>query len=334
MKMDDPNAAFVRNLAAGYWTSRCLHMAADLGIADMIGDAPVSVATLAAKAGVLEDSLNRMLRALAAVGVFEDHDRAYGHSASSRYLRRDHPQSIDGFVRFMGADYQWASWGAMLHSLKTGQAAFDHLYGCNSFEYLGQNPKDGAVFDLAMTGKAEADNALLLQTYDFSVFGTIADIGGGRGHLLRAILGQAPKTQGVLFDLPQVVARADTSGEIGARMKVQGGDFFADPMPVCDAYTMMMVLHDWSDEASVAILKNLRKAVPPHAKLLIIEAELKAEGEGAALGKIADMEMLVVVGGRERMEQEYVALFERSGFRFTRTVTTHGFLAVTEAVPA
>jgi hypothetical protein len=326
---DLTQAAPIRQLATAYWRSRCLHVAVELGLADAIGDGVRSAEALAEETGTDPGALARLLRALASFDVFVEADGGYGQSPASQFLRTDHPQSMVGLVRFAGAGYHWATWGGLEHSVRTGEPAFDHLFGCNSFDYFKTHPTEGRVFDQAMSGKAQADVGAVVGAYDFSRFARIADIGGGKGHLIRGVLGAAPEAQGLLFDLPEVAGAAGKA----ERLTIQGGDFFKDTMPVCDAYVLMMILHDWDDDACVRILSNLRRAAPDHARLLIVEAFLPEE-PGPAQAKITDIEMLVLTGGRERTATEFNSLLARAGFRFLRTIHTATAMAIFEAEPA
>jgi len=323
--VDLSQAGPIRELATAYWRSRCLHVAAELGLADALGDDLMSAEVLARKTGVHAGALHRLMRALASLGVFVEVGDRYGQSPASQFLRSDHPQSMIGLARFAAADYHWAAWGNLEHSIRTGETAFDNLFGCNSFDYLKAHPEQARVFDQAM---ARTNVAALTSVYDFTGFARIADIGGGEGHLIRDVLATAPQAAGVLFDRPDVVSAA---GE-GERLVVQGGDFFNDEMPVCDAYLLMRILHDWDDDASVRLLRNLRRATPDHARLLIVEGFLSEE-PGPAMAKITDLEMLVLTGGRERTATQFGSLLERAGFSLLDVIHTGTGSAIFEAKP-
>jgi hypothetical protein len=325
----DP-AESVRTLAVAYWHSRCLHAVVELGVADALGDTAEPVEEIARKVGADTEALNRVLRFLAGVGIFEDQGRRYAHSPASRFLRLDHPQSVYGLARFAAAGYHWQAWGELPAALKSGRVAFESLFECNSFEYFRRHPEEGRVFDLAMTTKAQGDNAAIIASYDLSGVTRIADVGGGAGHLIRAMLTACPHLRGVLFDLPAVIARSEV--EPADRLEFQGGDFFNDDLPVADLYLLMMILHDWSDEACIRLLRNLRRVVPDGARILVVEALLPTE-PGPAFAKMTDVEMLVLTGGRERTETEYRALLERSGFDLRRVFPTSTQMVLLEASP-
>ena len=181
-----------------------------------------------------------------------------------------------------------------------------------------------------MVAKAHGQVAAIVAAYDFTGIGTLADIGGGSGHLLRAVLDAVPDATGVVFDLPPVVA--DAAPIASARLTLQGGDFFRDALPVCDAYVLMEMIHDWPDAESLAILQAVRRAAPPHAKLLLIE-QLIADDAGPDWAKVLDIHMLVLHGGRQRTRQEYQTLLEQAGFRLARQIDTGAGIAILEAVP-
>jgi len=310
--------------------SRSLHMVAEFGIADLLGEAPETPAVLAKKADVNADALGRIMRLLAANGIFEDLGGAFRHSPASRFLRSDHPQSQRAYVRFMGAPLLWNAMGALAHTLRTGRPGTETFAPRGNFAYLADRPEEARVFDQAMTAKSVVDVAGVVTAYDFSGFAIIGDIGGGRGHLLRAVLEATPNAKGVLFDLPHVVAPA---GAATGRFTIQGGDFFKDALPACDAYMLMNVIHDWSDENALRILKAVRKAAPAGAKLLVIESLLPEKAEPNPVFML-DIVMLAVVGGRERKRSEYEALLGEAGFHLQRVVPTGTGMDIIEATCA
>lgn len=317
----------VLQMAAGFWTPRCLHVIAELGIADHLDDTPRTAAALAEAVGANADAVNRILRLLAAHGIFAAENGTYSHTEASRALRSDHPRSVRAYVRMLGAPMSWQSWAALEHCARTGQASTETVFPGGMFAYFREHPTASRVFDEAMMAKSHGDMAAILPAYDFSGFKVIADIGGGRGHLLRAILEANPSAKGIIFDQPHVVADAAASG----RLTTIGGDFFKDELPKADAYLLMNVIHDWADEESHAILSATRRAAPPHAKLLVIETVLP-DSPGPHWSKFLDINMLTL-GGRERTLAEYETLFARAGFRLTRKIDTASPYSIVEAVP-
>ncbi|HUG71256.1 MAG TPA: methyltransferase [Pirellulaceae bacterium] len=330
--MNEPNPfATLQQMAGGYCLPRCLHVVADLGVADALDDAPQTAAHLAAAVGADADALGRVLRLLSAHGVFTCTGGGFAHSPASRLLRADHPQSMRAFVRMFGLRSNWDIFGALDHSVRTGQPAADKVLPNGFWGHLAQHPEAGAIFSEAMSDKAQAHVPLIVAAYDWSRFERVGDIGGGRGHLLQAVLGAAPKAGGVLFDLPQMVAQS--TGLASARLVLQPGDFFKDALPACDAYLLMEVIHDWGDAESVAILKAIRKAARPRAKLLLIE-QIVPDDPGPHWTKLLDIHMMAFFAARQRTRQEYEALLRSGGFTFDREIETDAGISILEATAA
>jgi C-methyltransferase len=310
--------------------ARCLHLAAELGVADQIENDPVTVNELASRCGVDPDALDRVLRLLAAHGVFEQRAEGYGHTQASRLLQSDHPMSMRAFPRMMGQSVFWASLARLDHSVRTGLPAINLVEPKGLWAYFQDHPSEAQIFGQAMTARAAADIAAVLGAYDFSRFRTIADIGGGRGHLLRAVLDAAPTATGILFDQPEVIDSLDFEHE---RLTPQAGDFFVDALPAADAYILMEVIHDWADAEAVAILGAVRRAAPPGATVLVIESVI-AEEQADPRARTLDVIMLYVTGGRERTASDFRKLFERAGFRYGAVIQTAGPLRIVEATAA
>jgi hypothetical protein len=241
-------------------------------------------------------------------------------------LRADHPHSMRSFARMMNLPIFMKSFAGLTETAKTGKPIMDFA---GFMEYFAAKPEESRIFNQAMSDKSRNIIPAVLDAYDFSPFSVIADIGGGRGHLLSGILEQTPSASGILFDLPHVVV--DATADQSARMKLQPGDFFADVLPTADAYLLMEVIHDWNDEESVRILSAIRRAAPSHARLLIVES-MVSESPGADFSKVLDVIMLAVTGGRERTASEYKDLLWRAGFRLERIVTTYSQYSIIEAI--
>ncbi len=310
--------------------SRCLHVVAELGVADDLDDTPLSAEELAAGRAADAGALDRALRLLAAHGVFERAGSGFRHTPASQLLRSDHPMSMRAFARMMGLPVVWTTFGHLDHSIRTGSPAVEKVEPEGFWPYLQDHPDEAQIFGQAMTAKAAADIAAILDAYDFSRFATIADIGGGRGHLLRAVLDAVPGSQGVLFDLPGVIDDLDLEHE---RLRPQAGDFFADPLPAAAAYVLMEVIHDWPDADAVAILSAIRRAAAPGATVLVIENVVPDEDVDPR-GQILDVIMLAVTGGRERTAPELNELFHRAGLSDGTVVETAGPLRIVEATAA
>ena len=321
----------IMQLTTAYWTSRCLHVVAELGVADHLRDQPQSTEFLAKATGTSAGPLYRVLRLLASVGVFAWKDGAWHHTEASRFLRSDDPGSLRDYVRMLGLPVFWGAFEDLDHSLRTGEPAFVKKHADGVFAYLAKNPKESHIFDAAMTSKSHRDIVAILPAYDFSQFATIADIAGGRGHLLRAILKGSLKTQGILFDQPHVVAEVLRAPE--ERLSVLGGNFFTDPMPQADAYLLMNIIHDWPDAEAIKILSAIRRDMPRHAYVLIIETVVPRT-PGAHLSKELDIAMMALPGGKERTEEEYAELAANCGFKLRRMLETRSPYSILEMVAA
>lgn len=322
-----PPHELVWALSTSLAPARALYVVAELGVADRLGPDPVAVEELAAQCAVEPEPLERVLALLAAFGIFDREDGRYRHTEASQLLRDDHPMSMRSFVRMMGLPVMWSSFGCLESSLRTGTPAINDVAPEGLWGYLEAHADEARVFDGAMTAKARADVAAILDAYDFRPFATIADIGGGRGHFLRAVLEAAPAARGVLFDLPSVI---DTLDPPSQRLALHAGDFFADPLPRADAYVLMEVLHDWDDADALAILQAVRRAASPGAVVLVIESTLLDHPHPHV--QTLDVVMLAVTGGRERSAEAIGTLFQKAGFQPTRSIDTAGTVRIVEAV--
>ena len=315
-------------LSAGYYVSRALHAVAELGVADALGDAPQPTAALADRTAAHAGALDRVLRLLAQYGVFEYNEGVVVHTSLSRMLRQDHPQSMRSLVRMFGLPGFWTSVGELNSTIRTGEPSANRVLRGGFWEYLRQNPDASRIFGEAMTGKAQGHVSGVLKAYDFSSFSVVADVGGGHGHLIKAIVVATPAVQGVLFDQPQVVEEAQVIAS--DRLRIMGGDFFHDPLPEADAYILMEVIHDWDDDASRRILAAVRRAARANAKLLLIEALLPNDSS-PNWPTTLDIVMLTI-GGRQRTLREYSDLLRDSGFVMTRDVDTQSGISIIEAI--
>jgi hypothetical protein len=310
----------------GGFAARALQVVADLAIADGIDAAAVPVELLAADVGVDAGALDRVLRLLSAHGVFARGRDGYRHTPASRLLRTDEPMSLRSHVRLIGLPMMTTALTQLEHALRTGRPALEMADPAGVWSYLDHHPQEAEIFDHAMTAKAGADIVAFLDAYDVSGLTSVVDVGGGRGHLLRAVLDAAPAARGVLFDLPDVIAKVAPH----PRMTLAAGDFFTDGLPTARTYLLMEVLHDWPDAECVAILRAVRRAAAPGADLLVLEAILPDEHPDAGACAL-DVVMLAVTGGRERTTAELAALTEQAGFRWQGATQTAGRLRIGRA---
>src|SRR5215831_13946698 len=184
---------------------RCLHIVADLALADALDEMPLTASELASAVRVQPDALGRVLRLLSAYGVFSADGDRFVHTPTSRLLRTDNLRSQRALVRLFGLQQIWDSFGDLQHSVRTGRPAAEQVYAGGLWSYFAEDLEARAIFDDAMSDKSRGQIAAITAAYDFSQFGTVADIGGGQGHLLQAVLMAAPDVCGVLFELPAVI---------------------------------------------------------------------------------------------------------------------------------
>jgi hypothetical protein len=322
-------------LINGFHVTQALHVAAKLRVADHLKDGSRSVEELATLTNSHAGSLYRLLRALAAIGVFHEAEtRTFALTPMADCLRANSATPLGAWAEYAGSDYVWQTWGNLEHSILTGENAFQYVHGKGIWEYRTEHPEQGAVFDRAMTELSRGSAEAVIAAYDFSSFGRVVDVGGGRGLMLSAILRAHTQMRGTLFDLPRVVAGAKTvlsdQGVID-RCDVVGGSFFEAVPGGGDAYVMRVVIHDWEDEEAIAILKSCRRAMAETAKLILIERIVAPPNEMPAT-KFSDLNMLVLPGGRERSREEFGTLLSKSGFELTQ-IAPAGNINVIEARP-
>jgi O-methyltransferase domain/Dimerisation domain len=247
----------LRQMITGCLVTQLVYVVAKIGVADRLATGPSTAGDLAAATGVHPQALYRVLRALASLGVFAEDDRGrFSLTEAAAALRSDAPDSLQAFAMLWG-EVLWPSCGALLHSVRTGQPAFEHLHGMGVFEYLPQHPQAAEIFDRAMTNLTRRSAKPVVAAYDFSSVNTVVDVGGGQGTLLAAVLRANPRLKGVLYDRPDVLAtaRRTLAGEgVLERCELVRGDFFSSVPRGGDAYLLKDVLHDWDDRRAVAIL--------------------------------------------------------------------------------
>jgi hypothetical protein len=325
----------LEQMLAGFAMTHSIYAAAKLGIADLLDAGPRTAEELARLAGVHAPSLYRLLRALSSIGVFSETSPAtFALTPTAQRLRTDTPDSLRAWAIVTG-EIVARSWGGVMHSLQTGQPAFESVFGMPVFEYLEAHPETAAAFDGHQAQGGRALHAAVARSLDFDANETIIDLGGGNGSLAAAILERHPELRAAIFDLPHVIERAQTAADtaLNGRYEFIAGSFFEHVPPAADAYLLSRVLHDWDDDQAAAILANCRRAMPTDARLLVIE-RLVPSGDESHESKFMDLNMLVIAGGRERTEHEYRALLERSGFQLDRVIDTGTAVSVLEATPA
>jgi hypothetical protein len=318
-------ATKLRGLILGYIVSRAVHVAAELNLASHLAPGSKDGPELAALCGAHAPTLARLMRMLVSHGVFAENNGRFSNNELSELLRSDASQSMRAWARMFGADFTWSAAQALKHSVRTGETAFQHVFGQEQFAYLSHHPNEAYLFDEAMVSGSELINRAIVDAYDFSGFTTLVDVAGGYGSTLCAILTKHRRLSGTLFDLPHVIAKAQPfieSKGLRDRCSAVGGSFLDSVPKGADAYFMKHIIHDWDDERCLQLLHNCRVAMPAHSKLLVCEKVLLPDN-ASAYTRILDIVMLLnTPGGRERTEPEYRMLFDKAGFRLTRAIPT------------
>jgi hypothetical protein len=306
--------------------SEAIHVVAVLGVADLLACGPMAANELAEARGADTNSLRRVMRALARFEVFSETSADHFElGPAGEFLRRDLAGSLHGAALLFGGESGTNVLRLFFDSVKTGESAVQKLSGGKKiFEWLESDPARTQLFNSVMTSLATLHLTGLLEAYDFSYAARIVDVGGGHGKNLVEILKAHPRMRGVLFDLPHAFEGGKTTmaeAGLAGRCEVVSGDFFVSVPPGADAYLLSRVIHDWNDERTVAILRNVRRAIAPHGKLVLLETVLRPNGS-SIYPLLSDLNMLLMTGGCERTEDEYSALYRSAGFELTRTVAT------------
>jgi hypothetical protein len=332
-----PPARALVGLLAGARLTQAISVAARLGLADLLDAGSRTPVELAASTGTNADALHRMLRALAGAGIFEEEETGgrFRLTPLAGPLRSTAPDSISAYAAMAGERWIWQALGAMEHTVRTGEPAFEHVFGMPLFDYYARHPDAGRVSVEGLRSIGRGEDSAVAAAYDFSRAATVIDLGGGQGGLLAAILRAVPGARATLFDLPHVMDAARrqlTQAGVAARVRLETGDFFRSVPVGGDVYLLRKVLHDWDDDKARTILQVCRRAMSAHARLLIVET-LVAPGNTPCHAKELDLLMMVYTGGRERTGQEYRELLDAAGFALERTMATASTMSIIEAKP-
>ncbi len=325
--------------AGGYMISAALSVAAKLKIADLLADGPRSVASLAQATRSNEDALYRVLRALVSAGFFSaPQPRTFALSPETQLLRSDVPGSIRPMVLWAANAMHFQVWAEMSYSVETGKPAVEKLYGKPCFEALRALPEVAREFNDAMTCYSASLAPALLEAHDFTGTHALMDVAGGHGFVLCEVLGRYPAMKGILFDMPGVVDGARSRIEslnLGGRCRTAAGDFFRHIPAGADTYYMQHIIHDWDDERALTILRNCRRALDTRRNgTLLVMDNVIPETPQPHFGKLLDLEMMLMPGGRERTETEFRRLFTQAGFEIARIVPTRVSQSLIVAHPA
>jgi hypothetical protein len=323
-----PNQKLMR-LTFGFAVSQALRVVAELQIADRLADGPRPVEELAREVGAHPEALYRVMRVLVAEGVFsEDGERSFALTDVGAALRSG--EGPRDFVIMINSE-PYHAFEELMHAVRTGDPAFDQVFGQARFDWLAANPKSAAVFQRAMVALGQGANEAVADAYDFGPFRTVVDVGGGHGQLLSEILARNPHLSGILFDLPLGIAaaRAGLGGDL-PRTKLIPGNFFEAVPSGADVYILKKVIHDWDDKRAIDILRNCRKAMLPEGRVLLAETIIPP-GNEPDLIKFSDLNMLAVTGGQERTDHGYAYLFSQAGLELTGVMPTKSAIQILEA---
>ena len=318
-----------------FWVLPGIRVAAELDIAGILEKGPLSLEQLAERTCSDPQALFRLMRALASEHIFKKTKSGlYKNTSLSKVLAEGKGSLRYTLMQHLGT-LNWTVFNDLSYSIKTGKSAFSKVYGMNIYDYLSKHPMESALFDRSMTNLSEISIEPILSAVDFSKYPVIADIGGGEGLLLSSILYKNKKSRGILFDLPEGLNHPETIFRkfgIADRVQVVPGSFFTTAPPGADVYLLKNIIHNWSVEESVKILKNIRNVMPPHGKILLLEM-IADEENHASFAKLIDLQMLVFMeNGKERTRNEFESLLAQAGLRLNRVIPTVAPISIMEAV--
>ena len=332
-----PPHVLLMQMVMGVQVGRVVLAAAKLGLADHLEAGPRSAEELAGPLRAHAPSLHRFLRTLAGVGILTQRDGLrFALTPLGEALRTNAPGSVRSALLVVGSNWWARAFDHFVYSLETGKTGMEKAFGRPLFDYLAEHPDDASLFSQLMVFFNGPEPPAVAAAYNFSDFTTVVDVGGATGNMLSAILARHAGPRGVLFDLPHVVCDAPAllkARGVEERVTIETGDFFENVPAGGDAYLLSHVIHDWKEDQCCTILGHCRKAMKPNGRLLIVEQVLPG-GDIPHPGKLLDMAMLVLTGGQERTEAEYVVLLSKAGFRLTHVTPTQSAASIVEAVIA
>jgi O-methyltransferase domain len=323
------------SLVQGFRASQVTYVVAKLGIADRLAESPRTADELAAGLGVNADRLGRTLRLAAYYGIVaEVSGRRFELTAIGRPLCTGVAGSVKATAVMLGEEH-YRAWADLLYSVRTGEPAFDHVFGAPFFDYMTAHPETQATFDAAMSDGVDVFYTSLAESFDFAKSRVVVDVGGGNGSLSAVILKRHPHIEAVIYDQPQVLGAADrylSSAGVRSRCRLVPGNFFESVPEGGDAYLLSNIVHDWDDERALRILRNCRAAMAPLGAVLLVESVFPEHGQPSRAAMF-DVNMMVVLTGRERTEQQYRALFTAADLQLTRVTPISGGECLIEARP-
>ncbi len=312
-------AALLQKLG-GYVNTQLLYIIAKLGIADHLAAGPKSSATLAADLHVAEEPLHRILRGCVSGGLLvETEPGVFATTPPIEFLESNKADSLRGYAILTGEEW-YPSWNKLLAAVEAEEVPFEAAFGCDYYTHFAQKPEAGMRFNQFMQIRSEQSAQALVDAYDFSGAAVVVDIGGGNGTLLQTILHSYPQLQGILFDLPPVITEAKQRAvlqHLGGRCRFVSGSFMDGVPPGGDLYILSQILHNWSDEQCIEILRNCHDAMTTQGKLLILEMLIPTQLKGNMPAVDADLMMLVLTQGCERNTAGYEALLKAANFKIS-----------------
>ncbi|MFH0246518.1 methyltransferase [Streptomyces sp. HK10] len=319
----------------GAMLSQAIYAAAELRVAEALRDGPLPVAQLAERVGAHPDSLQRVLRLLASNDIFaERKDGSFALTPMARALLQDAPMSMHGIAVLMGHPIHWEDWSHFVDAVRSGEPSLPKLRGMTAFEFLEAKPEYGEVFTKGMGAMSATETEPILAAYDFSRFGTVVDFCAGRGELLAGVLKKSPGVRGILSD-PRVgengAAAYLAEQGVADRCEVVANDMFGPVPEGGDAYILKHIVHDWPEEKILEILGNVRAAMRPGGRLLLMEMVVPDKPNATHASKLVDLWLMLLVGGKERTAAQYSELLAAAGFRLERVVETPAAISVVEA---
>lgn len=328
-----PPFVHVLEMAAGGMKSQLIYLAAELSIPDRLKDGKKSISELALELQCNEEALYRFMRALAPFKIIKEvSPKVYQTTKYGRTLEKNNSKSLYPLALLTGEKFWRAPLENLKHTIKTGETSFDYVYNESYFDWLKNNPEKFSLFNRWMDSSSNMNCPVIASSYPFSNFKSIVDIGGGYGALLSHILHQHTSLTGILFDLPEVVSNARSIDEIiSNRCKIIGGDFMTEVPKGADLYIMQQIIHDWSDEVSIKILKNCRKAMNSNGRVLIVDTVIK-DGNSFDMNKLIDLQIMATCkGGKERTKDQFNDILSQSGLKLIKIHETASIFSIIEA---
>lgn len=323
----EPPQTRVWQLGLGFATTTVLYTLVKAGVIEQLGEQPKKLPDLVQACGLNADVLYRTLRFAAVIDVVTLDGEQYTLTDVGRLLLKDVPGSISRFLLLIGSEPWRNAWNNFPYSLATGDNAFEPVMGSGFFEYLDQHPEYGEPFNQWMTIRTAMAVRAIVDAYDFTPFGTICDIGGGQGILLKSILIANPHLRGILYD-QETVVKGHVLADMSGRVEIQSGNFF-EHVPGSDVLLLKNILHDWSDEKCQVILSNCREVMKPSSRLLIVEMVIPSPTD--LTGAFYDLHMQVLMDGKERTENEFSLLLQKEGFKLNQIISTKSPMKIIEA---